>query len=231
LRRVRELDRAAQALAAGRDLDEAMKAAGYSALQSAMLEATGSDAAIADLLARRGCKDIADPAYEEFGLATRARGAWLVLAAPLNVPAAGDAEAISGRVLALVNEARAQPRRCGRKSFEAAPPLALSEPLRHAALSHARDMAARSVLTHLGHDGTTTADRVSRSGYRWRATAENVAAGQPTPERVVADWVDSPQHCANLMDPEFREMGVGYAFEPSSEKGIYWAQVFAAPRG
>jgi uncharacterized protein YkwD len=195
-----------------------------------MLEASGSDAAIAGLLSRRGCRDIADPAYLEFGLASRDGGAWLVLAAPLDPPAAGDAGAIGARVLELVNEARAQPRRCGRKSFEAAPALSLSEPLHRAALAHARDMAARSELTHASHDGASTADRVSRTGYRWRVTGENIAAGQPTPERVVADWLDSPRHCANLMDPEFREMGVAYAFEPGSEKGIYWAQVFGTLR-
>ncbi|MGQ0428979.1 MAG: CAP domain-containing protein [Gammaproteobacteria bacterium] len=207
-----------------------MKAAGYRALQSAMLEVRGGDAAIARTLAGRGCKDIADPAYREFGIATRGKGTWIVLATPFEPPAARDAEAVGRRVFELVNKARSQPRSCGRKDFGAAAPLAPSEALRRAALAHAADMAARGVLHHSGHDGTTPAERVTRAGYRWRFTGENIAAGQPTPEQVVAGWLESPRHCANIMDPDFTEMGVAFAFESGSDKGIYWTQVFAAPR-
>lgn len=225
------LDRAAQALAAGRSLDDAMADAGYPAWQTAMLEATGADEAIARALARRGCRDIADPVYRDIGLAVRTGGAWIVLAAPLAVPAAADAPAVARRVLELVNQARSQPRRCGFRRFDAAPALARSEALHSIALAHARDMAARGVLTHAGQDGSTPAERVTRAGYRWRFTGENIAAGQPTPEQVVAGWLASPRHCANIMDPDFTEMGVGYAVEPASAKGIYWTQVLAVPRG
>jgi uncharacterized protein YkwD len=59
---------------------------------------------------------------------------------------------------------------------------------------------------------------------------ENIAAGQPTPEQVVAGWVQSPRHCANLMAAEYTEMGVAYATEPHSAAGTYWTQMFASPR-
>ncbi|MGQ0384356.1 MAG: CAP domain-containing protein [Gammaproteobacteria bacterium] len=229
LRRMRALDRAAAAVASGEQLREAMEVAGYRALQSALLEIRGSDAAITRALAGRGCKDLADPAYREFGATIEDGSAWIVLAAPFEAPAARDAVAVGGRVLELVNQARSRPRRCGRKELDAAPPLVPSEALRRAALAHATDMAARNVLNHAGHDGTTPGERVARAGYRWRFTGENIAAGQPTPERVVADWLESPRHCANIMDPDFTQTGVAFAYEPASDKGIYWAQVFAAP--
>ena len=227
---VAKLDRVAEALASGRRLPDALKDAGYIAVQSAALEASGSDAGIARELARRGCEDIIDPAYRELGIATRKDRAWFVLAMPLVPPAASDAEDIGRRVLELVNEARADPRRCGRKRFDAAPPLALSELLQRAALEHARDMASRSSLSHAGSDGSTHAERATRAGYPWRVVGENIAAGQSTAEQVVAGWLKSAGHCANLMDPDFSEMGVAFAAAPQGGKGIYWAQMFGTPR-
>jgi uncharacterized protein YkwD len=144
-------------------------------------------------------------------------------------PTASQVQAVSRQVLELVNEARAQRRRCGWKRFDAGPPLALSDTLNRAALAHARDMAERRILDHSGHDGSTPGERAMRFGYRWRFVGENIAAGQSTAEQVVAEWLESPRHCANLMNPDYSEMGVAYAVEPQSEFGTYWAQLFAAP--
>jgi uncharacterized protein YkwD len=148
------------------------------------------------------------------------------LDAPLT---ASQVQAVSRQVLELVNEARTQRRRCGWKRFDSAPPLALSDALQRAALTHARDMADRQILVHSGRDGSTPGERATRSGYQWRVVGENIAAGQSTAEQVVAEWLRSPKHCANLMSPDYSELGVGYAVEPQSELGTYWAQLFAAP--
>ncbi len=224
------LNGAAEALASGRKFKDAMADSDYRALQSAMLEVTGdSESAIAKALAARGCKDIADPAYREVGIATRPGRAWVVLGAPLSPPAAADAGAVSRRVLALVNEARADARHCGWKRFKAAPPLALSEMLGRAAGVQADDMARHGSLSHAGSDGSTPAERATRAGYRWKLVGENIAAGQPTPEQVVAEWLESPGHCSNIMDPAYAEMGVAFAYDARSEKGIYWSQVFGTP--
>lgn len=232
LRREPALDRAAASIAAGSRLRDATLESGYRAQRSVVLEASGAgDAAIAAGLAARACGEIADPGFRDYGLATRDGAAWVLLAAPLEPPAAGEAPAVGARVLALVNEARSAARRCGRKRFEAATPLSGSAALDRAALAHARDMAARSRMEHKGSDGSTPAERATRAGYGWRRIGENVAAGQPTPEQAVAEWLKSPRHCANLMDPAFTEMGVGFAADARSVAGIYWAQVFgtAAP--
>jgi uncharacterized protein YkwD len=224
------LDGAAAALAAGAGMKDAMSRSGYRSTQAAMLEVTGpSDAAMAHALAKRGCRDLADPAYREVGLASREGAAWIVLAAPFDPPGVSDAAEVGSRVLALVNDARASRRRCGWKRFEAAPPLAASAALDRAALAHAKDMASRSALGHAGGDGSAPGERATRAGYRWRLVGENIAAGQPTAERVVAEWLDSPHHCANLMDPGFTDMGIGFAADAKSAKGIYWSQLFGAP--
>ena len=144
-------------------------------------------------------------------------------------PAASEAGAVGARVLALVNEARSAARRCGWRRFEAAPPLARSAALDRTATDHARDMASRSRMEHTGSDGSTPGERATRAGYRWSRIGENVAAGQPTPELAVASWLDSPRHCANLMEPAFTEMGIGFAADSANAVAIYWAQVFGTP--
>lgn len=146
-----------------------------------------------------------------------------------DTPAANEPGAVGSRVLALVNGARGVARRCGWKRFEAAPPLARSEALERAAMAHARDMASRSRMEHAGADGSTPAERVTREGYRWRKVGENVATGQRTPEEVVAEWLESPRHCTNLMDPAYTEMGIGFGAYPGNAAAIYWAQVFGTP--
>ncbi len=230
LRHVTVLDRVAEAQASGRDLKDALKDAGYRAVQVAVLEASGSDAARERAMADGGCKDITNAVYRDVGVALRNDTAWIVLAAPLVPPAANEAKDVSRRVLKLVNEARSQSRRCGWKRHTAAPALVLSETLRRAAAAHARDMADRGVLGHAGSDGSTPAERATRAGYVWRVVGENIASGQATPEQVVEEWVKSPHHCANLMTADFTEMGVAFVADPKSAGGIYWAQVFGTPK-
>jgi uncharacterized protein YkwD len=91
-------------------------------------------------------------------------------------------------------------------------------------------MAHYNYFSHNGRDGSTPPERVLRMGYKFRATGQNIAAGQSTPEDAVAGWIKSPPHCANLMNPAYTEMGVAFAADRNSELGVYWAQDFGAPR-
>lgn len=145
-----------------------------------------------------------------------------------DVPATAKPELVRQRVLELVNTARAHGRRCGRESFAAAPPLQLSAPLQRAATSHARDMATHDYFEHHAPDGSEPRDRVRRTGYRWRLIGENIAFGPATAEEVVAGWLASPGHCTNIMDPRFRDLGIGIAM--GRKRGhIYWVQEFGSP--
>ena len=157
------------------------------------------------------------------------RGAPLLALLALLSASPAPAADYAARVVELVNAARAEPRRCGWRRFPAAPPLARSGLLDRAALAHAEDMAARGRMKHAGGDGRTAPERVTRAGFDWREVAENIAAGQRTPEEAVASWLESAPHCANLMSPAYTQTGVGYA--PAGAGGPYWAQVFATPMG
>lgn len=232
LRENAQLVAAARRAAAERDIRDTLAAIGYRATLSATIHVSGdADAkAIANLLASKYCAYLTEPAYREIGIDQRGRETWIVLAAPFSPPVLEASDAVARRVLEVVNGARMQARMCGSTRFAVAGLLKSNVALNRAALAHAADMAQQSYFAHEGRDGSTLAERVTRAGYRWRSIGENIAAGQTTPEAVVADWIKSPQHCANLMAQRFTEMGVAYSVNRESKAGIYWVQVFGAPR-
>ena len=227
------LQQAAKRLAGGASLHEAMAQVGYAGSQSSALHLSGgvSDGEVARTLAATYCSIVADPALREIGAERRGREVWMVLAAPVALPAAADAAAVSLRVLELVNAARGSGRRCGAKFFSPVPPLTLDSALTRAALEHARDMAAHGEFDHRGHDGSTPAERVRRAGYgEYALVGENIAAGVLTPNDVTAGWLASPAHCENIMDGRFDQIGIAYAANPNLAAGLYWTQEFAARR-
>lgn len=136
---------------------------------------------------------------------------------------------IRERVVDLVNVARSAGRKCGSERFPAARPLTASRDLNDAAADHARAMARKNFFDHRGRDGSQPKDRVIRAGYQPRLTGENIALGPESAEEVVAGWLASPGHCANIMDSRFQDIGVGLATGRGRGK-IYWVQTFGSPR-
>ena len=126
-------------------------------------------------------------------------------------------------MLAAVNQHRAEGHDCGGTYYAPAAPLVWNGRLEVAATIHSLDMAAHDHFNHVGTDGSTVGDRVRREGYAWRRVGENIARYQDSVEEVVADWMASPGHCANLMNPSYVEFG-------AAEQEQYWTQVFARPR-
>jgi uncharacterized protein YkwD len=232
LRASAKLDDVARRLQRGEPLKTAMAAEDYRPLTSTSIRLSGwlTESFVARSLAKGFCAALVDPRMRELGVFRKGRDMQLVVAQPFAAPSLDDAAAASRRVLSLTNIARGRGQRCGDKDYPAANPVTLSETLREAALAHSRDMARHDYFEHRGRDGSQPAERVTRQGYRWRVVGENLAAGIVSAEEAVQGWLDSPHHCANLMDPRFTQMGVAYAIDTSSTMAIYWTQVFAAPR-
>jgi uncharacterized protein YkwD len=232
LKRSSKLSIAAKHVDNGVAVREALKRADYRADQSAVIHIGGTidDTVLKRMLAKSYCTTLTDPGLVDVGIFTTSRSIAMVFAAPFAPPSSGDAPQVSKDVLKLVNEARAKARRCGNKQFKAVAPLALNEQLRVAALTHAKDMAKRGVVTHTGVDGSSPGDRATQAGYVWRNVGENVAGGQLSAAEVVAGWLASPGHCANIMDADFTQMAVAYVINSNQTIGIYWAQEFGRPR-
>jgi uncharacterized protein YkwD len=226
------LNAVARQLARGTDLRRAETEAGYHAVASASVRISGvpGNGDVEHVVGRQFCSASTDPAFREIGTFRRGTDVWIALAQPFSPPPARDAGAIARRVLELTNAARSHARRCGSKSFAAAPLLTLNTPLERAALEHSKDMAINGYMDHIGRDGSSPADRITRTGYKWRMVGENLASGIMTPEETVAGWLQSPHHCENLMTPRFTEMGVGFAVNPATDAGVYWTQTFGTTR-
>jgi uncharacterized protein YkwD len=226
-----KLNDAARRMQGGKSLRAALAEVDYHAVSSSSIRLSGwlTDSAVARVFSNRFCESLGAAQLREIGVFSKGRAMWFVLAQPFSALALRDAAAVNRRVVELVNEARSHARRCGSESFAPAGPLRYSAALQRAALAHSRDMAAHDYFEHESPGGGTPAQRVTAQGYKWRVTGENLAAGVTTPEAAVQGWLDSPHHCANLMDPRFTETGAAYAIEPASRLGIYWTQVFALP--
>jgi uncharacterized protein YkwD len=134
--------------------------------------------------------------------------------------------------LALVNAHRAAGASCGSSgSFAATTPLAWNTLLTQAALVHSDDMVANDFVSHTGSDGSNAGQRSTAAGYLWSTWGENIAAGQPTVAIVVAAWMASPGHCANLMQPAFRDIGLAcVSGSASNVYRSYWTMALGAAR-
>ncbi|MET0340996.1 MAG: CAP domain-containing protein [Polyangiales bacterium] len=127
-------------------------------------------------------------------------------------------------VLRLTNLRRQAGARCGNVSYAPAAALTMAPALRCAARVHSKDMSDRRFFSHTAPDGTRFSQRIDRAGYLWRTVGENIAMGYPTPLAVVNGWMQSPGHCANIMNPAFTQIGIA-VFGAS-----VWTQDFGAPR-
>ncbi|MEM8486441.1 MAG: CAP domain-containing protein [Bacteroidota bacterium] len=136
----------------------------------------------------------------------------------------------AGEATHLTNVARAVRQQCGNESYNAVAALGWSDQLAEAAMAHSRDMAAQNYFDHTNLDGESPGVRISRAGYVAQTWGENIAAGYGSLEAVIAGWIESPGHCANIMNGRFTEFAVAVAENSNSTYGSYWTMVLATPR-
>ncbi|MBI4935401.1 MAG: CAP domain-containing protein [Actinobacteria bacterium] len=104
-------------------------------------------------------------------------------------------------------------------------PVSIHPAVQFAAESHAKYEAIASVMTHVSPNGARGGDRIAGSGYAWRAWGENVAAGQPDCATVMAAWMNSAGHKANILNPAFVHIGVAAAANGAGV--VYWTMDLA----
>jgi uncharacterized protein YkwD len=89
------------------------------------------------------------------------------------------------------------------------PTLRWDDRLAAVALRHSQDMARRRFFSHTNPDGRDPFDRLRRARVRYRAAAENLAAGQITGAETFDGWMGSPGHRRNLEDCDYTRIGIG----------------------
>jgi uncharacterized protein YkwD len=135
-------------------------------------------------------------------------------------------------VLLLVNEQRAQSEDCGKDGkFSPAGPVVMDPILRCSARLHSLDMFERAFFAHVNPDGLDPFQRMAAAGFHGSGAGENIAVGQTSPQQVMRSWMESDDHCANVMRPSYTMLGVGY-HPGAGGRGLdsnFWTQNFGAP--
>jgi uncharacterized protein YkwD len=147
------------------------------------------------------------------------------------VPTRANTSRIEAATLCLVNVQRA---RHGERALRPNADLARS------AAAHSEDMVAKNYFDHVSPAGETPLDRIRKSSYLPSRAAyvvgENIALGTmqlATPAAIVASWMKSPGHRANILNPDFRDSGIGVVARAprqysAGQPGATYTQQFGA---
>ena len=122
------------------------------------------------------------------------------------------AEDFPAEVLRLVNVERS---RVGLS------PLKFAKDLEASAYVRAVELPTK--FSHTRPDGTKCFTAMAKRGH---ILGENLAGGQTSPKQVVQAWMDSKSHRDNILNPEFKELGVVYYYKANSKYKHYWVQHF-----
>lgn len=132
---------------------------------------------------------------------------------PENTPGTEGTHAYVQQVVDLVNAERAK---------EGLSPLTLDSRVQSAA--QVRAMECEQLFSHTRPDGSSFATALKEQNVSYRSAGENIAWGQRSPKEVVNAWMNSSGHRANIMNPNFTTIGVGYY---QNANGVnYWCQLF-----
>lgn len=117
------------------------------------------------------------------------------------------------------------------RAAQGLPPLTVNQQLSQAALAKGQDMLADQYWAHFAPDGTEPWDFIRDSGYSYVAAGENLARDFSNTNDMVAAWMASPTHKANIMSPKYREIGI--AVIDGQFQGVETTlvvQMFGSPR-
>jgi len=127
---------------------------------------------------------------------------------------ANSHETFKLQVLALMNEERQK---------VGAAPLTMNNEV--SALAQIRAQEITNLFSHTRPDGSSFHSIIVNNNLPYSNVAENIAAGQTTPQEVMNGWMNSAGHKANILNPALKEVGIGCHYIDSGYKW-YWVQLF-----
>lgn len=131
----------------------------------------------------------------------------------LNIPTVDSTTSLfEQEVVRFVNKIRAE---------NGLKPLTYNWQLSRVARYKSEDMRDNRYFSHISPTYGSPFQMIKNFGLTYRTAGENIAKGQTTPSGVVNAWMNSSGHRANILNPAFSEIGVGYA-----SGGHYWTQMF-----
>ncbi|GAA0328910.1 hypothetical protein GCM10008967_19290 [Bacillus carboniphilus] len=138
---------------------------------------------------------------------------------PNNEPTDGTVKNIERQVVELTNQERQR---------NGLSPLKLNEKLSDVARLKSQDMRDKNYFAHNSPTYGSPFEMMQQFHVQYQTAGENIAAGQRSAQEVVQQWMDSPGHRKNILNPEFTEIGVGHV--EGGNMGVYWTQMFIKPR-
>lgn len=133
----------------------------------------------------------------------------------INIPDAGPVSTYEQQVITLINKER---------TSRGLAPLKQDWQLSRVARYKAEDMILKNYFSHTSPTYGSPFRMMESFGIKFNAAAENIAMGQRTPAEVVAAWMNSSGHRANILSPIYTYTGVGAG--KTSAGTLYWVQMF-----
>src|SRR3989304_10126925 len=125
------------------------------------------------------------------------------------------------QIIALTNSKRAQ---------NGLGSLAINSQLAQAAASKAGDMYASDYWAHNSPAGKTPWNFISSAGYRYLYAGENLARDFSDAQSVVEAWMASSSHRSNILDDNFKEIGVAVTSgDLEGREVVLVVQMFGTP--
>ena len=124
-----------------------------------------------------------------------------------------NAHFYAAQVLDLVNEERAK-----------AGLSALTLDLKITAAANVRAKEIKRQFSHTRPDGRSFSTALTDQGISYHRSGENIAWGQRTPKEVMNGWMNSDGHRANILNANYRKLGVGYYQDENGRN--HWVQLF-----
>lgn len=99
----------------------------------------------------------------------------------------------------------------------------------NASLDAVAQVRAQEIVQSFSHtrpDGSSCFTILDQNGIVYMTAGENIAAGYGTPAEVMAGWMNSEGHRANILNGSFGQVGIGYYTDPNTPYVTYWVQIF-----
>ncbi|MBM7648704.1 putative YkwD family protein [Bacillus ectoiniformans] len=138
-----------------------------------------------------------------------------VAGAKTTAPSAKAHSELEQEILLLVNKERAK---------KGAQPLKFADDVDKVAQLKSEDMVKKKYFDHFSPTYGSPFEMMEKYGVSYTMAGENIAAGYTTASAVMEGWMNSPGHRANIMNPEYKEIGIGIA--KGGSYGTYYTQMF-----
>ncbi|MBC7644654.1 MAG: hypothetical protein H7123_05970 [Thermoleophilia bacterium] len=132
------------------------------------------------------------------------------------VAPSSNSTAFEQRVMQLINQQRAA---------NGLSPVSQNSILKVVADKHNATQVESRTMAHIGVGDGDPGARFRSEGF-YGAWGENVAVGQSSPEQVVSEWMNSPTHRANILNPNYHQVGIAY--NTTQDGYSFWSQEFGA---